>query len=97
MFNERGNEMSIQQQQGDEERRRRDEEEAYAYESERNVSLSTAAYASKRAVIGGSADGFGNYGPDIGVDGSFGYREQTYNAQIRANIEYSNSTKEKRR
>ena len=38
----------------------------------------------------------GNYGPDIGIDGSHGYRERQYNAQIRANMEYSQRTKERR-
>ena len=84
------------QQQMDEEQRRRDEEEARAYESARNASLRTAAYADKRH-ISPPRDGFGNYGPDIGVDGSFGYRERQYNDQIRANIEYSQRTKERHR
>ena len=88
--------MSIQQQQGDEERRRRDEEEAYAYESARECSLRTATYADKR-IVSPPRGGFGSsYGPDIGVDASFGYREQLHNDQIRANIEYSQRTKERR-
>ena len=80
----------------DDDLRRRDEEEAYAYDSARDCSIRTAAYASKGPVYAGSADGFGNYGPDLGVDGSFGYRERTYNAQMQANHESSQRTKERK-
>ena len=77
--------------------RRREEEEAYAYESARECGLRTAAYADK-PIVSPPRGGFGSsYGPDIGVDGSFGYREQLHNAQIRANIEYSESQKARRK
>lgn len=76
--------------------RRREEDEAYAYESAREASIRTAAYATARCVSP-PRDGFGNYGPDVGVDGSFGYRERLHNAQIRANIEYSQRAKERRK
>ena len=74
-----------------------DEAEAYEYESARECSLRTAEYADKR-IVSPPRGGFGSsYGPDIGVDGSFGYREQLHNAQIRANIEYSESQKARRK
>mgnify|MGYP001615987718 CR=1 FL=1 len=89
--------MSQQQQQDDERRRFEDDEiEARAYESAREASLRTAAYADQRR-ISPPREGFGDYGPDLGVDGSFGYRERQYNAQMRANIEYSDAQKGKRR
>ena len=82
-------------QQQSEEERRRDEEEAYAYESMREASLKIAAYADKRC-ISPPREGFGNYGPDCGVDWGWGYYERQYNADIRANMERSRRTKEKR-
>ena len=73
-----------------------DEEEAYSYEHLREASLKIAAYADKRCIIP-PRNGFGDYGPDIGVDGSFGYRDRTYNDQIRANMERSEAARSKRR
>ena len=56
-------------------------------------SVRIAAYANQRRIpIEARYDSRG----DPGVDGSFGYSERIYNAQIRANREYSQRSKERK-